>query len=371
MARLKIASVSKAFNEFQALSEVSLDVKDGEFVAILGPSGCGKTTLLRMIAGFEDVDGGEIHIGDSRVSHVDGNVPPEKRQVGIVFQNYALWPHMTVAENVGYSLRVAKVAKAEREDRVRQALALVDLDGFGDRRPANLSGGQRQRVALARCLVAAPSLVLFDEPLANLDVHLRASMEDEFAAFHKRTGTTIIYITHDQAEAMALADRIAVLDHGKLQQFDTPRKLYEEPASEMVASFIAHGMVLPAEVVSFAQAGHCEALVLGSRAEVRCSGIEMPRANAQLCVRAEDLALTESGGISVRVKRSVYRGGGSRIEAHPLTKPDIHLHFEVRDPVRLEEGDEVRIAIRGGWIIPTDEMPVRKVSTGFPIGNKI
>lgn len=156
---------------------------------------------------------------------------------------------MTVAENVGYSLRVAKVAKAEREARVRQALALVDLDGFGDRRPANLSG------TTAACGFGALSccstfLVLFDEPLANLDVHLRASMEDEFAAFHKRTGTTIIYITHDQAEAMALADRIAVLDHGKLQQFDTPRKLYEEPASEMVASFIAHGMVLPAEVVS-------------------------------------------------------------------------------------------------------------------------
>lgn len=371
MARLKIASVSKSFNEFQALSGVSLDVKDGEFVAILGPSGCGKTTLLRMIAGFEDVDGGEIHIGDSRVSHIGGSVPPEKRQVGIVFQNYALWPHMTVAENVGYSLRVAKVARAERERRVNEALALVDLAGFGDRRPANLSGGQRQRVALARCLVAAPSLVLFDEPLANLDVHLRASMEDEFAAFHKRTGTTIIYITHDQAEAMALADRIAVLDHGRLQQFDTPRKLYEEPASAMVAFFIAHGMVLPAEVLSFAERGHCEALVLGSRAQVRCSGTEMPRANAQLCVRSGDLTLTETGGIPVRVKRSVYRGGGSRIEASPVAKPDIHLHFEVRDPVRLEEGDEVRVAIRNGWIIPTADMPVRKASTGFPIGNKI
>nr|WP_210309014.1 ABC transporter ATP-binding protein [Ochrobactrum sp. CM-21-5] len=368
---MKIDSVSKIFNGFQALSDVSLDVKDGEFVAILGPSGCGKTTLLRMIAGFEDVDGGEIHIGDRRVSGTDGNVPPEKRQVGIVFQNYALWPHMTVAENIGYSLRVAKVAKAECERRVNEALTLVDLEGFGDRRPANLSGGQRQRVALARCLVAAPSLVLFDEPLANLDVHLRASMENEFAAFHNRTGTTIIYITHDQAEAMALADRIAVLDHGKLQQFDTPRKLYAEPASEMVASFIAHGMVLPAEVVSFAERGHCEALVLGNRAQVRCSGVEMPRANAKLCVRAGDLQLTETGGIPVRVKRSVYRGGGSRIEAAPLAKPDIQLHFEVRDMVRLEDGDEVRVSIRDGWIIPTDDMPVRKAPSGFPIGNKI
>lgn len=371
MARLKIDGVSKSFNGFAALSEVSLDVKDGEFVAILGPSGCGKTTLLRLIAGFEELDGGEIHIGEARVSHAQGNVPPEKRHVGIVFQNYALWPHMSVAENIGYSLRVAKVAKSERERRVNEALALVDLEGFGERRPANLSGGQRQRVALARCLVATPSLVLFDEPLANLDVHLRASMEDEFAAFHKRTGTTIIYITHDQAEAMALADRIAVLDHGRLQQFDTPRKLYEEPASEMVASFIAHGMVLPAEVLSFAERGHCEALVLGSRAQVRCSGVEMPRANAKLCLRADDLQLIETGGIPVRVKRAVYRGGGSRIEAAPIAKPDIHLHFDVRDPMRLEEGEEVRLAIRNGWIIPTEEMPTRKVSTGFPIGNKI
>lgn len=371
MARLNIESVSKSFNGFQALSEVSLDVKDGEFVAILGPSGCGKTTLLRMIAGFEEVDGGEIHIGETRVSHSGGSVPPEKRQVGIVFQNYALWPHMTVAENIGYSLRVAKVAKAERERRITEALELVDLAGFGERRPANLSGGQRQRVALARCLVAAPSLVLFDEPLANLDVHLRASMEFEFSSFHKRTGTTIIYITHDQAEAMALADRIAVLDHGKLQQFDTPRKLYQEPASEMVASFIAHGMVLPAEVLSFAERGRCEALVLGSRAQIRCSGTEMPRANARICIRADDLELVESGGIPVRVKRSVYRGGGSRIEAAPLARPELHLHFEVRDPAQLKEGDEIRVAIRDGWIIPSKEMPVRKISTGFPIGNKI
>src|SRR5690606_38770454 len=264
-----------------------------------------------------------IHIGERQVSSPEANTPPEKRRVGIVFQNYALWPHMTVSENIGYALRVARVKRAEREERVAKALALVNMEQYGDRRPANLSGGQRQRVALARCLVAEPRLVLFDEPLANLDVHLRASMEDEFAAFHKRTGTTIIYITHDQAEAMALADRIAVLDHGRLQQFDTPRKLYEEPASAMVASFIAHGMVLPAEVVSFAQAGHCEALVLGSRAQVRCSGTEMPRANAQLCVRSEDLKLVEAGGIPVRVKRSVYRGGNSRIEAAPLAKPDV------------------------------------------------
>ncbi|RCS23860.1 ABC transporter ATP-binding protein [Phyllobacterium salinisoli] len=355
MAGLKINNVTKHFNDFTALSDVSLDVADGEFVAVLGPSGCGKTTLLRLVAGFEQLDKGEIVIGGKVMSGAGANVPPENRRVGIVFQNYALWPHMTVAENVGYSLKVAKVDRAAREKRVEEALALVNLQGFGERRPANLSGGQRQRVALARCLVAAPSLVLFDEPLANLDVHLRAAMEDEFAAFHKRTGTTIIYITHDQAEAMALADRIAVLDHGRLAQFATPRTLYEEPANEMVASFIAGGMVLPADVLSGARDGSCNVRILGQETVLRCRPDEVARSDAKVCVRADDLDVVESGGIAIRVKRSIYRGGGSRIEAFPVERPDIDLHFDLPDPARLEEGAEARLAIRTGWVIPRAE----------------
>ncbi|KXF76153.1 spermidine/putrescine ABC transporter ATP-binding protein [Paramesorhizobium deserti] len=359
MAGLKVKNLTKRFADFAALSDVSLDVADGEFVAVLGPSGCGKTTLLRMVAGFEQPDDGEITIGGKVMSGAGINVQPENRKVGIVFQNYALWPHMNVAENVGYSLRVAKVDKATREKRVEEALALVNLQGFGERRPANLSGGQRQRVALARCLVAAPSLVLFDEPLANLDVHLRAAMEDEFAAFHKRTGTTIVYITHDQAEAMALADRIAVLDHGRLMQFATPRMLYEEPANEMVASFIAQGMVLPAEILSAAQDGACRVRILGQEAVLRCRPDEIARADAKVCVRAGDLEVVEMGGIPIRVKRSIYRGGGSRIEASPAERPDIELHFDLPDPARLEEGTQARLAIRTGWVIPRAEGAVR------------
>ncbi|PRD44047.1 spermidine/putrescine ABC transporter ATP-binding protein [Phyllobacterium phragmitis] len=355
MAGLKINNVTKHFSDFAALSDVTLDIADGEFVAVLGPSGCGKTTLLRLVAGFEQLDKGEIVIGGKMMSGGRANVPPENRKVGIVFQNYALWPHMNVAENVGYSLKVAKVDRATREKRIEEALALVNLQGFGERRPANLSGGQRQRVALARCLVAAPSLVLFDEPLANLDVHLRASMEDEFAAFHKRTGTTIIYITHDQAEAMALADRIAVLDHGRLAQFATPRTLYEEPANEMVASFIAQGMVLPAEILSGAREGFCQVRILGQEAVLRCRPDEIARNDAKVCVRADDLDVVETGGIAIRVKRSIYRGGGSRIEAFPVERPDIDLHFDLPDPARLEEGAETRLAIRTGWVIPQAE----------------
>jgi iron(III) transport system ATP-binding protein len=354
MAGLKIENVTKTFGDFDALSNVSLDVANGEFVAVLGPSGCGKTTLLRLVAGFEQLNRGTITVGGKLMSSPAVNVPPEQRRVGIVFQNYALWPHMTVAENVGYSLKVAKIDRAERERRIVEALELVDLQGYGERRPANLSGGQRQRVALARCLVSTPSLVLFDEPLANLDVHLRAAMEDEFASFHKRTGTTIIYITHDQAEAMALADRIAVMDRGHLVQFATPRVLYEEPATAMVASFIAQGMVLPAQVLSGEANGQCKVRVLGQEAVFRCRPGQAVTDDAKVCIRGADIFPSESGGIAVIVKRAIYRGGGSRIEAIARDHAGQELHFDLADPLQLEEGAAMAVAIKSGWVIPQE-----------------
>jgi iron(III) transport system ATP-binding protein len=354
MAGLTIANVTKTFGDYDAVKDVSLDVRDGEFLAVLGPSGCGKTTLLRLVAGFEKISSGQIRIGSDVVSDASGSVPPEKRRVGIVFQNYALWPHMTVAENVGYSLKVAKVDKAVARQRVADALSLVNLDGLADRRPANLSGGQRQRVALARCLVAAPSLVLFDEPLANLDVHLRASMEDEFAAFHKRTGTTIVYITHDQAEAMALADRIAVMDHGRLAQLAAPRDLYREPANEMVASFIAQGIVLPARVLSAEQEGHVRVEVLGHEVVVRCRPGELPRADAKICIRSPDLEVAGKGeaGFDATVTRAIYKGGAVRVELSPTLQPDLHLHVERPEPGSFEPGSQIRLKIMSGWLIP-------------------
>lgn len=354
MAGLTLSGVTKSFGDFDAVKDVSIDVKDGEFLAVLGPSGCGKTTLLRLVAGFENVTSGEIRIGGQTVSSAAASLAPEKRRVGIVFQNYALWPHMTVAENIGYPLKVARVDRAEAKKRIDDALALVNLTGLGDRRPANLSGGQRQRVALARCLVAAPSLVLFDEPLANLDVHLRASMEEEFAAFHKRTGTTIVYITHDQAEAMALADRIAVMDRGRLAQLATPRDLYREPANEMVASFIAAGMVLPATVLSAEADGHCRVEVLGQETVVRCRPGERPREKASICVRGSEIAAVSGGdaGIEGTVRRAIYKGGSARVEFVPSGAPDLVLHFEQPDPIPFTEGAAARLAIRSGWLIP-------------------
>ncbi|MCR4269412.1 ABC transporter ATP-binding protein [Nitratireductor sp. ZSWI3] len=357
MAGLSIDNVTKSFGASKALDSVSIDVADGEFLAVLGPSGCGKTTLLRMIAGFETVTGGRISIGGREVSSPAMNVPPERRRVGIVFQNYALWPHMTVAENIAYALKVAGVSRAERDKRVGDALALVDMQPYGDRRPANLSGGQRQRVALARCLVAEPRLVLFDEPLANLDVHLRASMEDEFASFHKRTGTTILYITHDQAEAMALADRIAVIDHGRLMQLATPHELYHAPANEMVASFISQGMVLPADVLTAEKRGACKVRVLGQELVVRCRKGEKPRRDARICCRASQIeaAKGKAEGFGGTVTRAVYRGGAARVEFEPDGAPQVGLHFDQPDPVAFEAGQRARLRITSGWLIPAGE----------------
>ena len=354
MARLTIDRLTKAYGALRALDDVSLDVKDGEFMAILGASGCGKTTLLRQIAGFDRLDSGRIAIGDEVVSSTGRHVPPERRRIGIVFQSYALWPHMTVAENVAYGLTVAGVKDPERARRVDAALALVELDGFGARRPAQLSGGQRQRVALARCLVTEPSVVLLDEPLANLDVQLRASMEDEFAQFHTRTGTTMVYITHDQAEAMALADRIAVMDQGRLLQVATPSTLYREPADAVVAGFVGEGMVLPVTVRRIDRDGTCAADLHGHVVRLRCAPGQQPAIRALACLRARDLAIVapDAPGVPARVDRAVYRGGWFRVEAHIEGAPDRHLHLDVPEPCAFAPGASIRLAVTDGWVIP-------------------
>ena len=353
MARLILDAVSRRFGAFTALDAVSIDVPDGEFLAVLGPSGCGKTTLLRSIAGFDPVDGGCITIGERVVSAAGVHVPPEERRIGIVFQSYALWPHMTVAGNVGYALKVAGVMGAERDRRVREALDVVGLAGFGERRPAELSGGQRQRVALARCLVMTPALVLLDEPLANLDVHLRAAMESEFAAFHRRTRTTMVYITHDQAEAMALADRIAVMDQGRVLQVASPSELYREPANETVARFIGEGMLLPARILGTAGEGRVQVDIGGWHVAVRRAAGSVPSGTARVCVRPRDLAIVGPGepALDATVTRAIYQGGHFRIEARTAIAPDEVLRCDVAEPSRIQAGDAIRLVIRDGWLL--------------------
>jgi iron(III) transport system ATP-binding protein len=352
VARLILEHVVKTFGEHRALDDVSLEVEDGELVAILGPSGCGKTTLLRQVAGFDPLDAGRILIGDTVMSSTAEHVPPERRRIGIVFQSYALWPHMTVAENVAYGLTVAGVREPERSRRVDAALALVNLEGFAQRRPALLSGGQRQRVALARCLVTEPSLVLLDEPLANLDVHLRAAMEHEFARFHARTGTTMVYITHDQREAMALADRIAVMDRGRVLQVATPSMLYREPADATVAAFIGNGMIVPVDV-SQVNGQRCAADVFGHRVEMRC-GAGQRAGRAQACLRADDLRIVGNGapGVRVEVERAIYQGGHFRVETRVAQAPDVRLHLAAAEPFELATDRTLAVGVADGWIIP-------------------
>lgn len=250
MAQVRIEHIFKRFGGVTAVNDFDLVVEDGEFVSILGPSGCGKTTTLRMVAGFERATEGEIYIGEQCVSSSVKNkfVPPEKRDIGMVFQSYAVWPHMTVLDNVGYPLKIQKVAKEERIKRVKEMLALVHLDEYAERYPHQLSGGQQQRVALARALVARPGLLLLDEPLSNLDAKLRESMRFEILALQKELGITVVYVTHDQGEAMAMSDRIVVMSRGVVQQIGAPHDIYSNPANKMVADFIGLVNFLPGSI---------------------------------------------------------------------------------------------------------------------------
>jgi multiple sugar transport system ATP-binding protein len=217
-----------------AVDKLNLEVKDGELLVLVGPSGCGKSTSLRMLAGLEEVNEGGIYIGDREVT----DVPPKDRDIAMVFQNYALYPHMTVAENMGFALKIAGVNKDERAERVLQAAKLLDLEPYLNRKPKALSGGQRQRVAMGRAIVRQPQVFLMDEPLSNLDAKLRVQTRTQIASLQRRLGVTTVYVTHDQVEAMTMGDRVAVLKDGLLQQVDTPRNLYDRPQNVFVAGFI-------------------------------------------------------------------------------------------------------------------------------------
>jgi multiple sugar transport system ATP-binding protein len=235
MAGITFDSVTKIYGDgYRAVSDLNLDVQDGEFVVLVGPSGCGKTTALRMIAGLEEISGGQIRIGERVVN----NLPPGQRDIAMVFQNYALYPHMTVAENIGFALRMQKVPKAEARQRIAETARIIGLVDHLDRKPGQLSGGQRQRVAMGRAIVREPQVFLMDEPLSNLDAKLRVQMRAEISRIQRQLAVTTVYVTHDQVEAMTMGDRVAVMRKGLLQQFDLPQRLYERPANLFVASFI-------------------------------------------------------------------------------------------------------------------------------------
>ncbi|QDA31567.1 ABC transporter ATP-binding protein [Thermococcus indicus] len=245
MVDVKLENIVKTFGETVALKGIDLHIKAGELFTLLGPSGCGKSTTLRIIAGLDFPDSGTIHFGDEEVTYL----PSSKRGAVLVFQNYALWPHMTVFDNVAYGLKLKKLPKDEIKKKVEWALELVKLEGFADRYPTQLSGGQQQRVAIARALVVEPKVLLLDEPLSNLDAKLRLEMRSEIRRIQRELGITVIYVTHDQEEAMAISDRIAVMNVGTVEQVGTPKEIYETPRTEFVASFMGKTNVIPAKVV--------------------------------------------------------------------------------------------------------------------------
>lgn len=337
MARLILDGVEKSFHGTPVVKGLNLTIEPGEFVALLGPSGCGKSTILRMLAGFENVSGGQIIHGDDCLSSSTRHVPTEERNFGMVFQSYALWPHMTVKENVGYPLKVQKTPVAERNKRIKDALEIVQLEEYADRLPAQLSGGQRQRVALARSLVTEPDVVLFDEPLANLDRHLRATMEETFRAFHKRTGATMVYVTHDQSEAMSLADKIAVLNKGQLVQWGTPQELYARPRNTWLANFIGRGSVLSVAAVAPSQ------YVSGTNLTELIRQHSPDKAASSVLVRPQDIHFVgaDDSALIVSVHSCIFRGERYDIE---LTLKDGQRLLAYSDvPMTLESQHQVRL----------------------------
>ena len=332
MARVELTSVAKTYGGLQVIRDLDLDIEDGSFTVFVGPSGCGKSTLLRMIAGLEPITGGELRIDGARANDAD----PITRGVAMVFQNYALYPHMTVAGNIGFSLRMAGVPRAEIALRVAKAAASLQITPLLDRKPAQLSGGQRQRVAIGRAIVREPRVFLFDEPLSNLDAELRVSMRVEIARLHQRIGATMIYVTHDQTEAMTLASRIVVLRAGKVEQSGAPQELYDNPANAFVAGFIGSPRMnfLPAEAR--------EGLAHFAGGAVACPA----RGAVQIGIRPEHLVIGGDAAFELAVEM-VENLGGTRF-AHGVLADGTPLVAEARECPDLRPGQRLPLSFAPG-----------------------
>jgi iron(III) transport system ATP-binding protein len=310
---IRLDNVTKRFGDVVAVDRLTVEVAEGEFFFLLGPSGCGKTTVLRIIAGFAQPDEGEVHFDGRLVTQL----PPHRRELAMVFQSYALWPHMTVAQNVGYGLEVRRVRGEERRRRVEGALELVRMGRFAGRYPAELSGGEQQRVALARALVVEPQAVLLDEPLSNLDARLRLEMREELREIHRRTGITMLYVTHDQKEALSMAQRLALMNEGRVVQVGTADELYQRPGSRFAASFLGETNLLEAKVLRSEEGGVVVRTPMG---ELRCGGGDghQPGSTVLVSVRPEAVELVASSEgrasntFSVSVEEVTYLGETSQ-----------------------------------------------------------
>ena len=360
---IELSGVACRFGDVRALDGVDLRVAPGEFLVVLGASGCGKTTLLRVVAGFHRPHAGSVRIGEMMVASPDCFIPPEDRDIAIVFQSYALWPHMSVAANVGFALEQRGLDRAGRRQAVTQALRQVGLEQYGDRRPAALSGGQRQRVALARCMARSAGTVLLDEPLANLDPSLRGAMQTEFTAMRAALGSTFLYVTHDQNEALALADRIALMAGGRILQCDTPRNIYEHPASAEAARFVGNAMLLPAIMVAHAIGGRANVRVGGCACAVRAPSGHPP-GPATLAVRAHELAIAPVGqsdlllGYVIDVR---YQGSHwlVRVGVGDIVPDGLEVVHHGEPPA---QGERVNVRILDGWVLPARPIGVTEVT---------
>jgi iron(III) transport system ATP-binding protein len=336
MSSVTIRNVSKSFGTNLILSDFNEKFEDGEFVTLLGPSGCGKTTMLRMIAGFEKPSSGEIYIDNTLVSSDKVFVPPEKRGVGMVFQSYAVWPHMDVFQNVAYPLTIAKVDKATIEKKVAHVLDIVHLGKYAQRYPNQLSGGQQQRVALARALVAEPTLLLLDEPLSNLDAKLRESMRFEIKEIQQKLGITVVYVTHDQTEAMAMSDRVFLVNRGIVQQQGTPEEIYRQPVNQFVADFLGK--------VDFLKG-------VSENGTIRLTGTDVvlpytgdKKGAVEVAVRPENIAMTKNeDGIQGTITAGYYLGDTSDfrvavgdISLRVIAAGNAYGHFAPGDKVSLK-----------------------------------
>ncbi|MCW5719830.1 MAG: sn-glycerol-3-phosphate ABC transporter ATP-binding protein UgpC [Devosia sp.] len=336
MASLSVQSVKKSYGTVPVLHGVDVEIKDGEFLILVGPSGCGKSTLLRMIAGLESITGGTIKIGDRVVN----DLPPKARDIAMVFQSYALYPHMTVAQNMGFSLKLAKRPKAEIDAAVRKAADILALGSLLERTPKQLSGGQRQRVAMGRAIVRNPAVFLFDEPLSNLDAKLRVQMRAEIKELHQRLGTTIVYVTHDQIEAMTMADRIVVMHGGVVEQIGRPLDLYDRPANLFVAGFIGS----PSMNLIEGEANGAGGFVAGDGAVLPLSGLKAPAGrDLVLGIRPEHLELAEAGtpgSIAGKVVVTEPTGSETQVTIR-VGKTDLLALFHSR--LDAEPGDEIHL----------------------------
>ena len=346
MATVTIKHVTKAFGDNVVLKEFNETFGDGEFITLLGPSGCGKTTMLRIIAGFEKPTTGELYIDDQLVSGGKTFIPPEKRSIGMVFQSYAVWPHMNVFDNVAYPLTIKKVPKAEIKKNVERVLGIVHLSQYAERFPNQLSGGQQQRVALARALVAAPKLLLLDEPLSNLDAKLRESMRFEIKEIQRQLGITVVYVTHDQTEAMAMSDRIFLINRGVVQQCGTPEEIYNHPANQFVADFLGKVDFFKGEAEN------------GRITLTGMNGQSIPydgprKGKVEVAVRPENIYFAPDGILEGVLEAQYYLGDvdDCRVRVGDVLVRVIANGYEYKS---LKEGQKVRLSIRDIMVFEDD-----------------